>query len=101
MRKTFMDFKIISFRESPGGPVVRTLGFHCLGPGFNPRWGTKVPQAVRCGKKQNKTLYIYFYPFSLDFYLGMCFTMYIIDLYSGKCVLVIYCCKMIIPKLSN
>ena len=54
MRKTFMDFKIISFRESPGGPVVRTLHFHCRGPGFHPCQGIKIPQAARCGQ-QNKT----------------------------------------------
>ena len=28
--------KIKNFWEFPGGPVVRTRHFHCLGPGFNP-----------------------------------------------------------------
>ena len=40
--------------EFPGGPVVRTLHFHCRGPGFNPGWGTKIPQAVRHGQKKQK-----------------------------------------------
>ena len=28
------------WREFPGGPVVRTLSFHCRGPRFNPWLGT-------------------------------------------------------------
>lgn len=51
--------------------------------------------------KKKKKLYICFYLFSLDVYLGICIIMYIIDLYSSICVLVIYCCKMIPQNLSN
>ena len=29
-------FSSKTFREFPGGPVVRTLCFHCRGCGFNP-----------------------------------------------------------------
>ena len=31
--------------EFPGGPVVRTLHFHCQGRRFNPWLGTKISQA--------------------------------------------------------
>ena len=31
------------FWEFPGGPVVRTLCFHCRGPSSIPGWGTKIP----------------------------------------------------------
>ena len=34
------------YKEFPGGPVVRTPPFHCQGVGFNPGWGTRIPQAV-------------------------------------------------------
>ena len=36
--------------EFPGDPVVRTLLFHCTGPGFAGR-GTRMPQAAWRGKK--------------------------------------------------
>ena len=39
-------------REFPGGPVVRTLRFHC--PGLMPGQGTKIPQAVQHGQKKKK-----------------------------------------------
>ena len=32
--------------EFPGGPVVRTPGFHCCGPGSVPGQGTKIPKAT-------------------------------------------------------
>ena len=32
-------------REFPGGPVVRTQRFHCLGQGLTPGRETKIPQA--------------------------------------------------------
>ena len=38
------------YREFPGGPVVRTSGFHCQGHGFNP-W-SKIHQAVLHGQKK-------------------------------------------------
>lgn len=28
----------ITYREFPGGPVLRTLCFHCKGPRFHPAW---------------------------------------------------------------
>ena len=43
-------------KELPGGPVVRTLHFHCRGPGFDPRSGpgTKIPYAVQHGQKKDR-----------------------------------------------
>ena len=38
------NFQKLSSCESPGGPVVRILCFHCQAPGFTP--GTKIPQAA-------------------------------------------------------
>ena len=38
--------------EVPGGPVVRTGHFHCLGPGSILGPGTKIPQAAQ-PKKEN------------------------------------------------
>ena len=32
--------------------MVRTQCFHCRGPGSIPGWGTKIPQAAKCGKKK-------------------------------------------------
>ena len=49
----FKDLKILDF---PGGPVVKTLRFHCRGHGFDP-WSGKIPsRAARCDqkKKQNR-----------------------------------------------
>ena len=46
--------KINKFWEFPGGPVVRTPCFHYRGTGLTPGWGTKIPQAVRCGQKKKK-----------------------------------------------
>ena len=37
--------RLTKAREFPGGPVVRTLRFHCWGPGSIPGWGTKILQA--------------------------------------------------------
>ena len=34
------------FWEFPGGPVVRTLGFHCYGPGSIPGQGTETSQCL-------------------------------------------------------
>ena len=35
--------------------MVRTLCFHCQGPGSIPGRGTNIPQATQCGKtKQHK-----------------------------------------------
>jgi len=30
----------------PGGPMVKTLHFHCRGYWFDPGWGTKIPHAM-------------------------------------------------------
>ena len=38
-------------RGIPGGPVVRTRGFHCLSPGSVSGQETKIPQAMCCSKK--------------------------------------------------
>ena len=39
--------------EFPGGPVVRTVRFHCLEPRFNlPGQGTKILKAAQCGQKE-------------------------------------------------
>ena len=38
--------------EFPGGPVVRTLHFHCQGLGSIPGWGTKILQALKHNQKQ-------------------------------------------------
>ena len=40
--------------EFPGSLVVRILGFHCLGPGSTPGWGTEIPQATWCSQKERK-----------------------------------------------
>ena len=37
-----------------GGPVVKTLSFHCRGHRFDPCWGARIPHAVHCGKKKKK-----------------------------------------------
>ena len=41
--------------EFPGGPVVRTWHFHCRGPGFDPGWGTKIPQTTHPNKQTNNS----------------------------------------------
>ena len=40
--------------DFPGGLVVRSRCFHCLGLGSIPGWGTEMLQATRCGKKKKK-----------------------------------------------
>ena len=37
-------------RGFPGG--VRTPHSHCRGPGFNPWWGTQIPQGTRCNQRK-------------------------------------------------
>lgn len=37
-------------QEFPRSPVVQTPNFDCQGPGSVPSWGTKIPQAIRCGQ---------------------------------------------------
>ena len=39
--------------EFPGGPVVRTPGFPCCGPGSVPGQGTKIPKVTWCVQKKN------------------------------------------------
>ena len=36
-------------RDFPGGPLVKTPGFHCRGHGLTPGWITKVSHAGRNG----------------------------------------------------
>ena len=43
--------------EFPGGPVVRTLHFHCRGLGFDPWLGTKIPKAMWRGLKKRLIVY--------------------------------------------
>ena len=40
--------------DFPGGPVVKTLHFHCRGYEFDPGWRTKISQATQCGQKKKK-----------------------------------------------
>ena len=39
----------------PGGPLVRSLRFHCGGHAFHPLLGAKIPQALWQGQKRKKT----------------------------------------------
>ena len=41
-------------QDFPGGRVVRTLCFHCRGPGSVPGWGTKILEAAQPKKKEKK-----------------------------------------------
>ena len=43
--------------EFLGDPVVRTLLFHCTGPGFDGR-GTRIPQPAWRGKKKFSHIFI-------------------------------------------
>ena len=45
-----------SRREFPGGPVVSTGHFHCLGLSSIPVPGTKIPQAVQHGQKKKDSV---------------------------------------------
>ena len=49
------------YREFPGGPVVKTLSFHCQGPSSIPGQGTKILQATWCGQKKKKRCGTYIY----------------------------------------
>ena len=40
--------------DSPGGPVVKTPGFHCGGAGLILGWRTKIPHAAWMWPKLNK-----------------------------------------------
>ena len=42
------------FGEFPGGPLVRTLCFHCQGPRFNPWLGNKDPRSHSVQPKKKK-----------------------------------------------
>ena len=42
--------------DFPGGPVVKTLHFHCRGHEFDPGWRTKISQATQCGQKKKKEI---------------------------------------------
>ena len=39
-------------KDFSGGPVVKTLHFHCRGHKFNPWSGSKVPHATQCSQKE-------------------------------------------------
>ena len=49
------SWKILWFREFPGGPVVRTWRFHCQGLASILDQGTKILQAMWCGKNKTTT----------------------------------------------
>ena len=57
IKKKKKQKKTQGFQEFPG-LAVQWLGlcaFHCRGPGFNPRSGTKIPEAAWSSQKtQNK-----------------------------------------------
>ena len=38
----------------PGGPVIRTLWFHCRGPGLITVWRTKILQAAQHSQKKKQ-----------------------------------------------
>ena len=48
--------KTVFLGDSPGGPVVRTLHFHCGGWGVGSisGWRTEIPQAAWGGQKKEK-----------------------------------------------
>ena len=48
--------KKAGFWKFPGGPVGRTLRFHCLGS--IPGWGTKIPQALLGSQKKGFLVFI-------------------------------------------
>ena len=46
--------------DFPGGPVVKTLSFHCSGGSSSvPGQGTKIPQALQFSQKIKMNIYIY------------------------------------------
>ena len=45
-------FKNKCIRDFPGGPVVRTLHFHCQDLGLLPGWGTRIPHASKYDQKK-------------------------------------------------
>ena len=53
----------------PGGPVVKTLRFHCSGCGFHPWSGNyDIPHATQPKNKQNnKKYWLYFWRFLVNF----------------------------------
>lgn len=48
-----VKLKIVSAREFPSGPAVRTGHFHYWGPGSIPGWVTKILQASRAWTKDS------------------------------------------------
>ena len=46
MRKDFIRIRKYNHRESPGSLLVRTLDFHCHGPGSIPGQGTEIWQTA-------------------------------------------------------
>ena len=43
----FNSLKVTLCGAFSGSPVVRTWHVQCCGPGFNPCWGTRIPQSLR------------------------------------------------------
>ena len=46
--------KCASLGDFPGGPVVKTLSFHCRELSLTPHQKTEIPHAVQCNN--NKTI---------------------------------------------
>ena len=48
-----LSTQVLLPRELPGGPVVRTLCFHCRGHGFDP-WSRNLDPACRAAQPKKK-----------------------------------------------
>ena len=57
-RQEYVVIKSTDSREFPGSPVVRTLHFHCEGPGSIPGRGTKILQSHMAQPKKKKRVKI-------------------------------------------
>ena len=47
--------KIRKQKTFPGGPVFKTLSFHCRGCRFDPCLGTKIPRGQKIKKERKKS----------------------------------------------
>ena len=44
----------MEYRDIPGGPVVKTLHFHCREHGFDPLLENKDPTCMQCSQKRKE-----------------------------------------------
>ena len=69
------DLRKIAFPwDFPGGPVVKTLCFHCRGCGFDPCSGNQDPTCLVATNKSHHSLpalFLYFHPFTQAAKLGV------------------------------